>query len=67
MLACAAGFGLGFALLTYAVADYEMNKTGQKMTSEHFNSAGRDVGAGASRVCLRASEMAAALRTQLCP
>jgi hypothetical protein len=33
-------------MLTYYVSGYEMKKTGTKMTSEHFNSAGRNVGAG---------------------
>ena len=42
------GFGAFFTALTYAVSGYEMKKTGVKMTSEHFNSAGRNVGAGAS-------------------
>ena len=39
-----AGFGAFFTALTYAVSGYEMRKTGVKMTSEHFNSAGRNVG-----------------------
>ena len=41
------GFGAFFTMLTYYVSGYEMKKTGKKMTSEHFNSAGRNVGAGA--------------------
>jgi len=40
------GFGAFFTMLTYYVSGYEMKKTGTKMTSEHFNSAGRNVGAG---------------------
>ena len=41
-----AGFGSVFTILTYFVSKYEMNKTGTKTTSEHFNTAGRNVGAG---------------------
>jgi Na+/proline symporter len=41
-----AGFGAFFTLLTVVVSNYEMAATGKKVTSEHFNTAGRNVGAG---------------------
>ena len=41
-----AGFGAFFTALTYWVSNAEMKLTNTKITSEHFNTAGRNVGAG---------------------
>ncbi|CEM11925.1 unnamed protein product [Vitrella brassicaformis CCMP3155] len=40
------GFGLVFTLITMWLQNYEEKVVGTKMTSEHFNTAGRNVGAG---------------------
>ena len=40
--------GIVFTALTMFVSNAEMKATGKKLTSEHFNTAGRNVGAGAS-------------------
>ena len=39
--------GIVFTALTVLVSNAEMKATGKKITSEHFNTAGRNVGAGA--------------------
>lgn len=39
--------GIVFTALTMFVSNQEMKATGKKLTSEHFNTAGRNVGAGA--------------------
>ena len=52
--------GIVFTALTVLVSNAEMKATGKKITSEHFNTAGRNVGAGACSRSLSAARAPAA-------